>query len=80
MPGVGYLIFDLVFAFESFHSARGVDDLLLAGKEGMAFAAELHSEGLLGGARSEGISAGADYLGICVVFRVYLWSHLVFSL
>ena len=69
----------LVATLETFHSAGGINYLLLAGEERMAFATKLHSELLLSGAGCKGVAAGADYLGIGVVFRMYFRSHLTCS-
>jgi hypothetical protein len=74
------LFFYFVAAFEAFHSTGGIDNLLLSGEEWVAFAAQLHSEGLLGGAGSEDIAARANHLGICVIFGMYLLSHFTCSL
>jgi hypothetical protein len=79
-PGEWWLFFYFVATFEALHSAGGIDYLLLTGEEWMAFAAQLHSERLLGGAGSEDVAAGADYLSICVIFGMYLRSHFTCSL
>ena len=78
--GMVKLIFYLVLTFKAFHSAGGINYLLLTGEEGMALAAQLYSKCLFGGAGGEGIAAGADYLGVGVVLGMYLRSHFVFSL
>jgi hypothetical protein len=78
--GAAMSIFYLVATFEAFHPAGGIHYLLLAGEEWVTFTAQLHSERLFGGASGEGIAAGADYLGIGVIFGMYLRSHLTFSL
>ena len=43
----------------------------------MAFAAEFHPERLLGRACGEGVAAGTNYLGIGIVFGVYLFLHIL---
>jgi len=75
-----WLFFYFVATFEALHSAGGIDYLLLSGEEWMAFATQLHSERLLGGAGGEDVAAGANYLGICVIFGMYLRSHFTCSL
>jgi hypothetical protein len=73
------LFLNLVAAFEAFHPAGSVDYLLLAGEERMAFAAQLHFQRLPGGAGSESIATGADYLSIVVVFGMYFSLHFASS-
>src|SRR6478736_2660167 len=58
-------------ALEAFHTAAGVEQLLLPGVEGMAVGADLHVELRLGGAHLELVAAGAangrqDVLGMNV--------------
>ena len=79
LSGAVNLFFNLVATLEAFYSTGRINYLLFTGEEGMAFAAQLHSELLLGGAGSEGVATGADYLGIGVVLRMYFRSHLTCS-
>ena len=74
------LFFNLVLAFKAFYPACGIDDLLLAGEERVAFAAKLHPECFSGRAGGEGVAARAYHLGVRIIFWVYLRSHLDFSL
>src|SRR5262249_1771643 len=55
-----------VFAVEALHPARGVDQLLLAGEEGMACRADLDVDALLRGAGLDDIAAGADDAALLV--------------
>src|SRR5947208_965870 len=49
-----------VLAAEAFHPAGGIQQLLLAGKEGMAIRADFHVDvALVGGAGGKGVPAGA---------------------
>jgi hypothetical protein len=66
----------LVSLLEALHATRRVDELLLAGEERMALAADLEPELLLGGAGRERLAAGAvdeDFL----VFGVNVLFHLL---
>jgi hypothetical protein len=74
------LFFYFIATFKALHPAGGIDYFLLAGEEWMAFAAQLYSERLLGGAGGKNVAARANYLGICVIFGMYLSSHLTCSL
>ena len=73
------LFLNLVAAFEAFHPAGGVNYPQFAGEEGMAFAAQLRFKHLPGGAGSEGVATGADYLSIVIVFRMYFSFHFACS-
>src|SRR5262249_839236 len=55
-----------VLAVEALHPAGGVDQLLLAGEEGMACRADLDVDALLRGAGLDDIAAGADDAALLV--------------
>lgn len=67
----------LVLTLETFYSTGGVYYFLFTGKERMALATQLHSQYLFGGASGESIAAGADYLGIIIIFRMDLGFHFI---
>src|SRR5262249_8634084 len=56
-----------VLALEALDASGGVDQLLLAGKEGVAARADFHADvAFMGGASAEGASAGADYIDFLI--------------
>jgi hypothetical protein len=69
------LFVQLVTLFEPFNPSSRINHLSFAGKEGMALAAKLNSELLLGGTNRKSISAGANYLRILKKFGVNLIFH-----
>ena len=70
------LVLNIVAAFEPFHSACGINNLLFTGKERMAFTAELNLQILTGGTDGEGIAARTGNSGFLKIFRMYLISHI----
>ena len=73
------LFLNLVATSEAFHPTGGINYPQFAGEERMAFAAQLRFKHLLGGAGSEGLATGADYLGIGVVLGMYFSFHFTCS-
>jgi hypothetical protein len=67
--------FSAVTLVEAIHAPRGIDQLLLAGKERVAGGTDLHVQvALLGRARLERLAAGAGN-GYINVFGVNSWFH-----
>jgi hypothetical protein len=66
-------------AAESFHTALGVHNALLAREEGMAGTADLHLNPLFGGTGGKSITANADDLRVGVVLWVYINFHITVS-
>lgn len=62
---------------EPLHAAGGVYHTVFAGEEGVTLAAKLHLERLLGRAYGKGITTGAGYLGVGVVFGMDFIFHLI---
>ena len=65
-----YAIFrslDAVLLVELINAAAGVDQLLLAGVEGVALGADLNGDVLLGGAGLDDVAAGASDGGLLVI-------------
>jgi hypothetical protein len=73
--GLTLFLFPLIFLVEAFNTPCGIYDLLLTGKEGVAFIAKLNPEVLPGGTCCEGVTAGANNLGIGKIFRMNLLFH-----
>ena len=61
--------------FEAFHPAGYVNQLLLAGIEGMAVRADFHPDFFLGGAGSKTIAAGAGHFGLTEINGVNVLFH-----
>jgi hypothetical protein len=74
LPCIG-LVFHLVASFEALYPSPSINQPALAGEEGMALAAQLYFEQLLGGAGGKGITASANYLSIVVVLGVDFVFH-----
>ena len=64
-----------ILAAEALDAAGGVDQLLLAGKEGVAGGADFHADvALVGGTGHKGVAAGTVHAGF-VVSRMDGWLH-----
>src|SRR2546430_5571718 len=63
-----------VALLEAVDAAGGVDQLLLAGEEGVALRADLEAQLLAGGAGGPGLAAGAVDRNV-LIFRMNLWLH-----
>ena len=61
------LLLNAVLLVEFIHAAAGVDQLLLAGVEGVALGADFNGDVLLGGAGLDHIAAGAADRGGLIV-------------
>ena len=71
------LAFNLIAFLEPLDSSRGIHHAALAGKEGVAFAAEVYLQFFFRGTGGELISAGTYYHSIVIKFRMYLLFHIV---
>ena len=60
-------LLDAVLLVELIHTAAGVDQLLLAGEEGVALGADFNGDVLLGGTGLDHIAAGAANGGLLVI-------------
>ena len=61
LPTLCHLFFDVVPSLESLYPASGVNDSLLAGKERVTLAANLHLEQWLRRAGSEGVTTSTNH-------------------
>jgi hypothetical protein len=68
------LFLDLVSLLKAFDAAGSIDELLLAGKEGMTLRTNFHGYFFQGGARLDLVAAGARYRGK-PIFGVYILFH-----
>ena|SRR5439155_11681690 len=68
-----------VALLEALDATGGIHDALLAGKEGVALAADVEVDGLLRGARLPGVAAGADNCGFDVVGVDFFFHFRSFS-
>jgi len=59
---------------ETVNAAAGIDQLLLAGEEGMAFGANFHTDVLFGRARLDDLTASASDGGLLIV-GMDIFSH-----
>ena len=78
-----YRIYDLTAFFallillhKLLYPSFGVDELLLAGKEGMTLRANIHMDIRFGRTRMNGVAAGADNRGFDV-FRMQFLLHFI---
>ena len=74
-------LFHIESLLEALNASAGVDQLLLACKEGMAVRADFNTQILLGGACFKSVAASAGnccplVLGMDSLFHLYLTSHL----
>ncbi len=70
------LLFRLVAPPKPFYSPGGIEHPALSGEKWMTLAAQFHLEQLLGRTGGEGITTGADYLGIGKVLGMNLFFHI----
>lgn len=70
------LILYLIALLEALNASATVHQPLLSSEKGVTLTAKFHPELLLGGAGGKYIAAGADYLGIIIIFGVNLIFHL----
>ena len=73
-----FLLFDAVLFVELINTAAGIDELLLAGVEGMALGAYLNGDVLAGGAGLDQSAAGTSDDGGLIV-GVNSGFHIIFS-
>ena len=72
---IASLALNLIAALKALYPTGSIDNSLLASKEGMAFAAELHPQCFPGRASGEGVATGASNSGIRIVFGMNFFSH-----
>ena len=67
--------FGLVAPLEPLYASGGIEHLMLAGEEGVAFAAHFYLQHLFRGTGSEAIATGTNNLGVRIKLRMYLFLH-----
>ena len=70
---------NIVALLESVYAAAGINELLLAGIEGMALGADFNTKLFLGGSAFEGLAAQATN-GCYLIFGMDLFFHRKFHL
>jgi hypothetical protein len=71
------LTFNLIAFLETLDTAGGIHDTPLAGKERMAFTADLHLKFFFGGTGGERVATGTYHYGVLIKFGVNLFFHII---
>jgi hypothetical protein len=72
-----YLILQLIALLKSLNAPQGIHHAALPGEKGVALAAKLDLQALLGRAYGKGVAAGTGHLGIGIELGVNLFLHVI---
>jgi hypothetical protein len=70
-----FLFLGLVTPVKPLHPSRSVQHPPLSGEKRVALAAQLHLKLFPGGTGGKRAAAGTNYLGVIIIFGMYLFFH-----